>query len=423
VLDLSKVEAGHITLDEKNFDLYHLLDDLYDIFYLKANHKHLQLHCERDDDVPQFIRADEVRLRQVLINLLSNALRFTEEGGITLKVMMNDEALPGKVGMMNKGLKPDIHHSSFCILHFEVKDTGLGIAPDEMDALFEVFAQTASGRQVQGGTGLGLPLSRKFVQMMGGDISVQSEVGHGTTFTFDIQGQIVGANDVDTQRSQRRVIALAPNQPHYRLLIVDDDETNRQLLAKLLTPLGFDLQEAENGQQVLEIWETYEPHLIWMDMRMPVIDGYEATQQIKATTKGQATAIVALTASGFEEQQAVVLSVGCDDFVRKPFQETEIFEVMSKHIGVQYVYEDITAGSQPSRLGEEIKEDLKAEIKKLPPELIATLTKAAYLCDMELIDQAIAEIRGHHTDLAEALAKLTGDFKYNKILALIQQHD
>lgn len=148
--------------------------------------------------------------------------------------------------------------------------------------------------------------------------------------------------DIPTTEPTRPIIALEPQQPTYRILIVDDKWTNRQLLIKLLSPLGFKLQEASNGREAIEMWDSFEPHLIWMDMRMPVMNGYEATEYIKATTKGQATAIIALTASIFEEERAIVLSAGCDDFIRKPFREAEIFETMSKHMGLRYVMAEPT---------------------------------------------------------------------------------
>ncbi|MCL1465209.1 hybrid sensor histidine kinase/response regulator [Argonema galeatum] len=322
VLELSKIEAGRITLNEENFDLYCLLEDLEDMFRLKAEDKDLQLIFERSPTVPQYLRTDEVKLRQVLINLLNNAIKFTDFGGVSLKV---------------KSKKAD-----FFLFTFEVEDTGPGIAPEELNNLFKAFVQTKTGKTSHQGTGLGLAISRQFVKLMKGEITVSSEVGKGTIFKFDIAIAQVDATDIKSKQSPRRVIALEPNQPSYRILIVDDRWENRHLLYKMLQPLGFDLQEASNGLEAIEIWSSWRPHLIWMDMRMPVMDGYEATKHIKTHTKGQATAIIALTASVFEEEKAVVLSAGCDDFLRKPFREADIFEVMHKHLGVHYIYDEPT---------------------------------------------------------------------------------
>src|ERR671933_332213 len=361
VLDLSKIEAGRTTLNEKNFDLYRLLDDLEDMFQLKADDKHLELLIDRTPDVPRYVRTDEGKLLQVLINLLNNALKFTTEGGVSVRVdrTLNVERLLAQGDVANvegsedssnlqlANLQPSTQTNlQSSTLTFEVEDTGPGIAPDELDSLFEAFVQTTTGTEAQEGTGLGLPISRKFVQLMGGEIMVSSEVAHGTLFKFDITVSVVDATDLESKQPTRRVIALEPNQPRYRILIVDDKPLNRQLLVKLLNPFGFELREASNGKQAVEIWDEWEPHLIWMDMRMPVMDGYEATKQIKSTTKGQATAVIALTASVLEEERAVVLSTGCDDFLRKPFREEEIFAAMHKHIGVRYLYEEPTDSTQ-----------------------------------------------------------------------------
>jgi CheY-like chemotaxis protein len=306
-------------------------------------------------------------------------------------------------------------------LIFEIEDTGPGIAPEELDSLFEAFVQTKTGKESQEGTGLGLPISRQFVQLMGGEITVSSQVGKGTTFKFDITVSVVDAKDIESTKPTRHVIALEPNQQSYRILIVDDKQDNRQLLIKLLNPLGFELKEASNGTEAVEIWDKWEPHLIWMDMRMPVMDGYQATKRIKLTTKGQATAVIALTASVLEEERAVVLSAGCDDFMRKPFQEADIFEVMHKHIGVRYVYEETTAHTASAVSKTDIQNALtKDALAAVPQELLAKLEHAATFAYMQEIDHCIEEIRNYNATLSDALATLAVDFEYGKIVALIQ---
>lgn len=402
ILDLSKIEAGRITLNEKSFDLYRLLNELKDMFQLKADDRGLQLIFEHPEDIPRYVCADEVKLRQVLINLLNNALKFTQSGGISVRV-----SLPLS--------------SPHQLIAFEVEDTGPGIAPEELDSLFEAFVQTETGKQAQEGTGLGLPISRKFVQLMGGDLSVSSKVGRGTIFKFDIAVIVVDAAALEGKQPTHRVIALEPDQPCYRVLIVDDKPVNRQLLIQLLNPLGFQLREASNGKEAIDVWETFEPHLIWMDMRMPIMDGYEATRQIKSTTKGKATAIIALTASVMQEERAVVLSAGCDDFLCKPFREEDLFAVMHKHLGVRYVYEErgATSNSTKSRLN--IKDSLNlSTLADIPQELLANLVNAANLADMKEIDQYINEIRSYNITLADALAVLANDFDYGKIVTLVQ---
>ncbi|MGK7900773.1 MAG: ATP-binding protein [Hormoscilla sp.] len=407
VLDLSKIEAGRTTLNESNFDLYRLMDDLEEMFQFKADDQRLQLLFDRTDEVPQYVRTDKVKLRQVLINLLNNAIKFTESGGVSVRMgIANSQSLVAN----GDGQGP---------IAFEVEDTGPGIAPEELDSLFTAFVQTESGKASQEGTGLGLPISRKFVELMGGNITVSSKLGHGTIFRFDIQATVVDAADIETPRSTHRVIALEPDQPRYRLLIVDDKWNNRQLLIKLLNPLGFELREANNGQEAIDIWGSWEPDLIWMDMRMPVMNGYEATKHIKETTKGQATAIVALTASVLEEERAVIISAGCDDFLRKPFREADIFDAMHKHIGVRYVYAD--PNEAKSEATADAAQLTTAAFAALPPELLAKLKQALVNVDLDLIDSLSSQISKHNPALAQALADAIDNFEYDKILNLLPE--
>ncbi|MCB0191295.1 MAG: PAS domain S-box protein [Anaerolineae bacterium] len=422
VLSLSKIESGRTILHEKDFDLYQMLDDLEDMFRLRARVKQLQLTVERTK-APQFIRTDEVKLRQVLINLLNNALKFTEEGGVALRVWQQRNASPTEA----TALEPT---SPSIALHFEVEDTGPGIAPEDIETIFEAFTQTHTGQISQEGTGLGLTISHKFVRLMGGELSVRSTLRHGSVFQFDIIAHPAQVGDVSPPRRSRSVIGLAPNQTTYRILVVDDSSTNRQLVKKLLQPLGFEVQEAGNGQEAVEIWQSWEPHLVWMDMRMPIMDGYEATRKIKATAKGQDTVVIALTASTFEEERAVVASAGCDDFLRKPFRETELFTMMQKHIGVQYIFEESeaidgqTAGAEKESappLDESAlsQTQIKTAIVALPENLVEKLKEAATRSDMVLVDDVIASIEQYSPPLAHVLANLAQDFEYDEILALL----
>ena len=357
VLDLSKIEAGRISLNLSNFDLYRLLDDVEDMFCFKAEEKGLQLIFYRAEEVPQYLRTDEVKLRQVLINLISNGLKFTHSGGVVIRVSIanNQEETRNRqfayptskqpTTLSRSSVQANNQHSRVAQcrqqttnnkqqINFEIEDSGAGIHPNEIDSIFQAFSQTATGKDSQEGTGLGLPISRQFVRLMGGEMTVSSKVGQGTIFQFSIEADLANREDVESKRPQRHVIALEPNQPTYKILVVDDKELNRQLLIKLLQPLGFALKSASNGEEAIAIWEEWNPHLIWMDLRMPVMDGYEATQRIKATTKGQATAIIAITASVLEEEKMVVLSAGCDDFIRKPFRE-EVAAIIENQLTIK----------------------------------------------------------------------------------------
>jgi PAS domain S-box-containing protein len=437
VLELSKIEAGRQTLNESNFDLYYLLALLEDIFSLKAKDKGLLLTFEREPNVPQYIRTDEAKLRQVLINLLNNAIKFTKAGSVSLKVAMENR----KLGMNNQSqLIPE--NSSILLVSnpriiFEVSDTGFGIAPEEFDKLFKPFLQTASSEQVQEGTGLGLTISCQFIHLMGGEITVSShgqvftpsekklnvtsfnESQKGTTFKINIPVGICNENEIEKPPQNRRVIGLAPHQPSYRILIVDDNDYNRKLLVKILTNIGFEIREASNGAEAIEIWQSWEPHLIWMDMRMPVMDGYEATKRIKATTKGQATAVIAITASAWEEEKTVILSAGCDDFVRKPFQEQTIFDLMAKYLGISYIYELPELDSRPDNVAEEPL-NLTSILAIMSKKWIIKLHEAAFDADSELVSKLLEKIPSSYVLELQILRAWVKKFQFEKILDLTE---
>jgi CheY-like chemotaxis protein len=305
-------------------------------------------------------------------------------------------------------------------LLFEVEDTGPGIAQEELESLFEAFGQTATGRQAQEGTGLGLAISRRFINLMGGDLTVDSEVGRGSVFTCDLLICVTEAAEVQTHPSRRRVVGVEPGQPVYRLLVVEDRLESRRLLVKLLEPWGFEVREASNGQEGIEVWEQWDPHLIWMDMRMPVMDGYEATKRIKTTTKGQATVVVALTASVFEEQRTVVLSTGCDDFMRKPFREQGIVDVLSQHLGVRFLYDDpLQAASTQAE--DRAQDDLTPEaLAALPTQWMADVHQAAHRADMDMMLSLLTHIEADHAPVAKALKALIQDFRFEEIIACTQ---
>ncbi|MBD2464829.1 response regulator [Oscillatoria sp. FACHB-1407] len=296
VLDMSKIEAGRVTLNPTSFDLYYLLETLTEMLELRAKSKGLQLILDLAPGVPQYVKTDENKLRQVLINLLGNAVKFTHDGGVTLRVRQQTPATADSksatIPASTEGEPPGDETQNAIVLQFEVEDTGTGIAPHEISKLFKPFVQTETGRQSNQGTGLGLTISRHFVQLMGGDITVTSTVGQGSIFQFEIQAQASSSTELTTPKTTRRVVGLAPGQPTYRILVVDDVRDNRLLMTQLIEPFGFEVQEASNGREAIALWERWHPHLIWMDMRMPVMDGYEATRQIRnkeSIVKGQSS--------------------------------------------------------------------------------------------------------------------------------------
>jgi signal transduction histidine kinase len=415
VLDMSKIEAGRISLNPSNFDLYAVLASMEEMFRLKAESKGLQLIFDRLPEVPRYVQTDKSKLRQVLINLLGNAIKFTTEGGVALRIRLQN----GELTVSNGHETGDDAQSAVCMLEFEVEDTGAGIAPEELQELFQPFMQTETGRRSQQGTGLGLAISQKFVELMGGDINITSTVRQGTTVRFFIQVYRVQPDEVQDKPLPRRVIRIAPDQPRYRLLVAEDKWTSRRLLVKMLEPLGFEVREAENGQEAVHVWEQWEPHLIWMDMRMPVLDGYETTQRIRSHLKGQATVIIALTASAFDEERSIILDAGCDDFVGKPFREEVIFEKIARHLGVQFVYDETPA--EPISKVQEAAVLTPADLAGLPDEWVVSFQQATLDLNLGLMLSLIEQIYPQNEPIATALTDLANHFQYEQLLALTER--
>ncbi len=336
ILDMSKIEAGQTTLDIAAFDFYSLLDTIESMFRLRAESKGLQLWCDRAADVPRYLYGDAQKLRQVLINLLGNAIKFTSVGSVMLSVRAIAADAPSRCVSMPA-------ESDRMTLAFAIRDTGPGIAPEERDQLFQPFVQTEAGRQSTQGTGLGLTISRTFVQLMGGDIQLNPAIADGSEFQFTVVVGLANADAVRPTQPDRRVVGLAAGQPTHTMLIVDEVLENRLLLRRLLEPVGFRVLEAVNGKEAIAQWQTHHPALIWMDMRMPVMDGYAATRHIKSQPDGQLTIIIALTASALDQDRENILRAGCDDFIRKPFREATIWDAIATHLGVYYVYDSASA--------------------------------------------------------------------------------
>ena len=421
ILQMSKIEAGKITLNINSFDLYSLLDDLKAMLKLKAISKGLLLIIDCASDVPQYIQTDERKLREVLINLLGNAIKFTENGSVIIRVR-RDMSLDGN---------PGVNQEKITSIFFEVEDTGLGIAPEEKNKLFTAFGQTETGRNSQEGTGLGLAISQQFIHLMKGDISVASTLGQGTIFTFNIQVTTSLALETQATQKTQKVIGLAPNQRQYRILVVEDNADNRLLLVKLLTAVGFGVREAKNGQEAVEIWSSYCPDLIFMDMRMPVMNGYEATKQIKMHLQGQATTIIALTASALEEERVVIISAGCDDFMRKPFREEMLMQKIAQYLGVKYLYEEVKNEDKRWSLREPPKASLDVPINKpqcadfdlsqMPSDWVKKLEEAALKCLDHVIIELTKQIPPNQAPLAQLLEDWANNYMFDRIIDLTQE--
>jgi len=412
ILEMSKIEAGRTSFTPRCLDLDNLLDTLEDLFQLRAAEKGLRFIVERAPAIPRYISTDENKLRQVLINLLGNAFKFTPAGQVVLRVKIQPEAAPVAAAI---ALSPDLR------LGFEVEDTGSGIDPAELESLFEPFIQSKSRLSSPEGTGLGLPISRQFVQLMGGELTVESTPGRGATFRFSIRAPQAVAADLPPIPQSRTILRLAAGQPPYRILVAEDHEPNRQLLVQLLQSIGFEVQAAANGQEAIALWEQWHPQLIWMDIRMPLVNGYKAIQRIRereAHLHRPPTVIIALTASAFEEDRARVLHVGCDDFVRKPFQESALLEMIATHLEAQYLYTDAeppAKGGDMAGQGEAI-----ATLQSLPPAIVTQLYEATIQLNNQKLQLLIDTLASDHPNLAAILSEKVNNFDLDQILTLLQ---
>ncbi|MBX7219734.1 MAG: response regulator [Blastocatellia bacterium] len=436
VLSISKIEAGKITLSPQPFDVRWLLKGIEEMIRVRAAGKNLTLIVDLAPEVPRYVQGDEGKFRQVLINLLGNAVKFTSQGGIALRAKWVEG-----------------------IAEFEVEDTGFGIAAEELETLFEPFVQTQSGRQSTEGTGLGLALSQNFIRLMGGEITVRSQLGKGTVFHIRVPLPAAEA-PVAEPGSLPQVVRLASDQPPVRLLVVDDNASNRLLLNRLLSSIGCEVREAANGQEAVDLWQTWHPHLIWMDMRMPVMDGYDATRRIRELEKQgsgsrvqgpglQNTAespvlksfqaetgsagktgtlnpepwtldpvkIIALTASAFEHDRAAILANGCDDYVTKPFRNEEIFSTLEKHLHVRFL--TAQPETQPANT-DDFSLIPASRLAALPEPLVAELEQAMNLGDGDWVTRLVGQITELDAPLGLALAQRTRRFQFDEILDVIE---
>lgn len=417
VLDFSKVEAGNAELRLEKFDLHRMLLSLEEMFRVSAKQKALSLKIVSGGDVPRIIRADESKLSQVLINLLGNAVKYSHSGEITLRVERGNQKEGNAIRTSDAG--PQCPGSESLVqVTFEVNDTGKGIAANDLDSVFQPYFQSTEEGQSNQGTGLGLPISREFVRMMGGELEVSSRVGKGTKFHFEILVEEVRDSGAVSESPIQRVTGLEPGQQNFRILVVEDDEISRDLLIKLLRQVGFDAREAANGSEAVFIFEEWRPHLVWMDIRMPVMDGYEATRRIREESEGEETVIIALTASAFEEDRTKVLQHGCDDFVRKPFKESEILGIMHQFLGVRYLYEVIAPELLKAENGG--RPELTAELlKELSAELRLEFKNAVDVVDFDGTKDVIEKIHAQNEVMADTLTDLVNQYRFDMLQELL----
>lgn len=398
VLEIAKIEAGKLQLDISSFDLQGMIREVTDMMRVRAQQKGLRLELDQSSIFPRYIKGDEARLRQILVNLIGNAVKFTDQGGVTLRL----------------GAKQN--HQRHLLM--EVEDSGPGIPSDEQRRLFKPFVQLSEGA-VHGGTGLGLSIVRQFAELMGGGVTVESTLGKGSLFRVELP--LEAADEAEILRSQDQmvrgeVVALAPGQPDYRILIAEDQRENQLLLARLMSEVGLETRIANNGEECVRLFEAWKPDLIWMDWRMPIMDGAEATRRIRDMPGGSQVKIVAVTASVFKEQQPELLAAGMDDYVRKPYRFHEIYDSMARQLGLKFVCRTeepevehealVLTPEQLATIAADKRDELRAAVESLDPERIIAATG-----QIDTIDAEVGRL----------LFRLVDQFDYPTILKLLDR--
>ena len=399
VLDMAKIDAGRIVIENAPLDLKELVHGVMDLMRLRAEEKNLALSVLEFPESCPFVWADGEKLRQVLVNLVSNAVKYTERGSVVLRV--------------SEQAAWDAEH---CRLVIELEDTGIGISAVDQARIFEPFVRAAK-LSTSKGTGLGLAITKKYVELMGGSLRVDSEPGKGSLFRVEIPVAKVDRSEVPAASVTRgsRITGLEPGQPEYRVLIVEDREENWLLLHRLLQNAGFQVQVAEDGATGIEKFRTWRPHFIWMDWRLPGMDGLEATRRIRELEGGHNVKIAILSAFAFTEYREEALAAA-DDFVGKPFRAEEIFDCLARHLGVRYTYQTAVTEKAASALVQEALEALPAELRK-------ELMDAVISLDIERIAGAINRISGQDAALGRVLSQYAERYAYSSILQALQSSE
>jgi two-component system CheB/CheR fusion protein len=462
VLDLSKIESGRMEVEPSACDLYELLEGLERMFQVKVISEDLQWKIDRDPELPRYCLVDGNKLREVLTNLLSNAFKFTNSGTICLNVNCQQ-------------CTPTNDRFKQCMISFQVVDTGCGIATEELETIFHPFVQAKSTTIARRGTGLGLTISSQFVELMGGHLSVQSTLGEGSSFSFTIPVSVTNEDEIKAKSSPRPVIGLAPNQPEYRILVVDDQEANRELVLEMLDFAGLNIREARDGAEAISIWQEWQPQLIFMDILMPHMNGYQATEQIRSLEKStdpplskggpggdtnpplskggpggdtnpplskggpggdtnpplskggpggdtnpQPTKIIALTALAMSSDRDQALSAGFDDFIAKPFQEFDLFDQLAKHLRVRYLYQaPESIQTSPSR--SKTLAQLKQDVSQMPSTWIEEMVEATLLGSRKQVLELVEQIPADQDILAQTLRNKAKFFDFEGILQIIDE--
>ncbi len=398
ILEMSKIEAGQVGIYQENFDLHQFMQELDVMFRNKITEKSLTFSMEIEDKLPRYIVADKQKLRQIFYNLLSNATKFTKKGCIRIGIREEQQVGNQKLQLIG-----------------EVEDTGMGISAKDMEKLFQPFSQTESGFRTGGGTGLGLAISQDFARLMGGNITLVSQVGKGSCFRVQVVVEVGQEEEQGEKIDKGRVVALQPNIETCRILVVDDIQENRELLTQLLTSVGFATNSASNGEEAIMMVSSWSPQLIFMDVRMPIKDGYEATREIKKTIRGEQIPIIGVSASILSEDKEKALKSGMERFIRKPFREEEIFSAIAECLDINYVYQTDVIEQVPLPA-----QNVVTPIS-LSLEFIREMEAAIIKANFDDMLALIQDLETQAPEWAGNMREMVNGFQYDKLLELIRQ--
>jgi PAS domain S-box-containing protein len=398
VLDVSKIEAGAIRIDRIDVDLEGMLDDMEAMFRERASAKHIGFEIIRYDGLPRYLVADEQKLRQILVNLIGNAIKFTETGGVLVRVLARagDRAA----------------------LIVEVEDTGPGMAAEELQLLFRPFGQTRAGIHARGGTGLGLVISREYARLMGGDVSVRSRRRSGTSFTLDLPLEAGRQSSIPVRpRAHGRVMRLADEVMAARALIFDADADNRGWIAHLLREVGFDVREAQDEANALELAESFRPSLVFVDTTHPHVDGAASIGHLRQRTRGRPAAIIGRLATASEEGRAALVASGADSCLLKPCREDELFAEARRLLGLEFVYASASSFPERGRLHLDALKRLCG--RHVPPCARREMRDAAYRADYDQLLDLVEDMVHLDTTAVDKLRELVTSYSYEAIQSVM----
>lgn len=401
VLDMSKIEAGRMGLDPSEFDLHNAVVDVTHMLRSRATDKDLNFVIEISDDFPRMVSADVVKLRQVLINITSNAIKYTPAGQVKFRAF-------------SKYLGNDIAR-----VYFEVSDTGFGISEAEQQKIFEPFHQTHGHSTAIEGTGLGLAITDKFIRMMDGRIDVESEVGKGSTFTVELNLPVLPAlSEPTSELNQRTVRCLAEGQEHTKVLIVEDHAHNRALLQRVMEGAGFDVKVAENGQIAVDVATEFRPDFVWMDMRLPIMNGMTATKIIKQLDAAYNPVIVALTTSLADGEDVKAIEFGCEEVMLKPFRETDLFTKMAELLNIEFIYHDNLENDDVTAIS---TEQIISELKSLNSDQQLRLNNAILELDVEQALSLLDQYFETGNDLHNTIGSMIKEYQFDELNDMLEQ--